>query len=70
MTLADLIIEHGRWWPGQSVKELLGKVVDCHELNQLRDELIEMRAIIAKVESDQCGCLGGPLSIEWARGDG
>lgn len=45
MTLSDLIIEHGRWWPGQSVKEVLGLVVECAELNALRDELVELRRL-------------------------
>jgi hypothetical protein len=34
----------------------------------LAAEVTELREILAKVENDQCGCLGGPLTIEWARG--
>jgi hypothetical protein len=29
------------------------------------NEIEELRAIVAKAEEEQCGCLGGPLTIEW-----
>jgi hypothetical protein len=31
-----------------------------------RAEVDDLRTIVAKAEDDQCGCLGGPLTIEWA----
>lgn len=66
--LGDLIVNHGPFteplrFGGFGDQD---EFTDHRHLDALRDELIELRAIVAKVETDQCGCLGGPLSIEWA----
>jgi hypothetical protein len=66
-TLGDRIVEHG---PFTEPLRFGGfgdddELTDYRELNELRDELIGMRAAIAKADRDQCGCLGGILS-EWA----
>lgn len=39
---------------------------DAQLVVEALNEIDELRAIVAKAEEDQCGCLGGPLTIEWA----
>lgn len=50
--LGDLIIGTQRWMVGNRIPERL-RLIDAADLNALRDELIELRAIAAKTESDQ-----------------
>jgi hypothetical protein len=69
VSLADLIIELGPFSAGDVIPPALLRLTAVG-MNELRDELIELRAIVAKVEDEQCGCLGGPFSIEWVRGEG
>jgi hypothetical protein len=66
VSLADRIITDGPFAAGDVQPEWM-RWPKSADYNELRDELIELRAIVAKVEADQCGCLGGPLTIEWAR---
>lgn len=63
--LGDLIVEHGPYSPENPQGELLWRIGRYAEVNALRDELIELRTVLAKVEDNQCGCLGGPLTMEW-----
>ncbi len=59
-TLADLIVGHGRWWPGQSAQEVLHQIVNTDQLNALRDELVELRAAADELEGLKAG-RRGPL---------
>ncbi len=64
-TLADLIVGHGRWWPGQSAQEVLHQIVDADQLNALRDELIAGRE--ARAELERRNVLSGlaPDGLPW-----
>lgn len=73
--LADMIVDNGPYVAGQAMPfpRTPGghPLISAAQINELRDELIELqeaREIIAKAEDHQCGCLGGPFTIEWARG--
>lgn len=51
--LGNLIVGHGRWFAGQSAWQILEAAVNTDHLNELRDELIELRRIAAICA---CGC--------------